>query len=224
MKLKMTSHMPLRNYSRILLISLLIISPILTAVTCSAQYRPSQFFREDWKETPAESPVSQKHVSNDILELGLYGSAKKEMRKSNHDHPSDDPFYVWSGLCQGNWATTLKHTEQLVDLSEFSVIRWRSKQSGFRCLHIILKLDDGTWLVSDQSDDNSSDWRVREFNISDIKWYALNMKSITEGNPVVNPDLSRVDEIGFTDLMVGGQSVACSRVDWIEVYGKPVDR
>jgi hypothetical protein len=50
------------------------------------------------------------------------------------------------------------------------------------------------------------------------------MKSITEGKPVLNPDLSRVDEIGFTDLMVGGQSVACSRVDWIEVYGKPVDR
>ena len=40
----------------------------------------------------------------------------------------------------------------------------------------------------------------------------------------MNPDLSRVDEIGFTDLMVGGQSEACSRLDWVEVYGKPVDR
>jgi hypothetical protein len=39
---------------------------------------------------------------------------------------------------------------------------------------------------------------------------------------VTDLDLSRVDEIGFTDLMPGGGSDACSRLDWIEVYGKPV--
>jgi len=33
-----------------------------------------------------------------------------------------------------------------------------------------------------------------------------------------------VDEIGFTDLMAGGGSPASSRVDWIEVYGRPVSR
>jgi len=33
-----------------------------------------------------------------------------------------------------------------------------------------------------------------------------------------------VDEIGFTDLMSGGKSAACSRVDWIEVYGRAVRR
>jgi hypothetical protein len=219
----MTSRIPSGNYRRILLISIFILSPILHAVTCSAQYRPSLFFREDWKETPAESPVSQKHVANADLKLGLYGSAKEEMRKSNHDHPDDDPFYVWSGLCLGKWAATLKHTGQQVDLSEFSIIRWRSKQSGFRSLHVILKLDDGIWLVSDQSNGSSSDWKVTEFLVSDIKWYALDIKSITEGKPVINPDLSRVDEIGFTDLMVGGKSDACSRLDWIEVYGKPVE-
>ena len=39
-----------------------------------------------------------------------------------------------------------------------------------------------------------------------------------------DPDLSRVDEIGFTDLMHGGGSPACSRLDWIEVWGKAVPR
>ncbi len=146
------------------------------------------------------------------------------MRKSNHDHPSDDPFYVWSGPCQGNWALTLKNTESFVDLSEFAKICWRSKQSGFRCLHLILKLADGTWLVSDQCDCYSGDWRMQEFNISDINWYSLDMETITETKPVINPDLSRVDEVGFTDLMSGGSSDACSRVDWIEVYGKAVER
>ena len=45
-----------------------------------------------------------------------------------------------------------------------------------------------------------------------------------EGQPVENPDLSKVDEVGFTDLMRGGQSRACSRLDWIEVFGFPVER
>ena len=41
-----------------------------------------------------------------------------------------------------------------------------------------------------------------------------------EGAKVTTPDLSRVEEIGFTDLMAGGGSAACSRLDWIEVYGR----
>jgi hypothetical protein len=135
------------------------------------------------------------------------------MRKSNHDHPDDDPFYVWSGLCHGNWALTLKNPGSYVDLSEYAKIKWRTKQSGFRCLRILLKLADGTWLVSDQCDCRSADWRIREFNISDIKWYALDIKTITEQKPVDNPDLTKVDEIGITDLMAGGRSVACSRLD-----------
>ncbi|MBI5008171.1 MAG: hypothetical protein HZB98_00620, partial [Bacteroidia bacterium] len=37
------------------------------------QYRPALFFREDWKEIPAATPVTQKHVANPDLLLGLYG-------------------------------------------------------------------------------------------------------------------------------------------------------
>ena len=78
--------------------------------------------------------------------------------------------------------------------------------------------------VGSQGDCTSKDWRITEFNIADIEWYSLNIKSVIEGRPVPDPDLSKVDEIGFTDLMTGGVSDACSRLDWIEVYGKPVKR
>jgi len=216
--------MSVKKCKKALLISIICCLPLMISFTCSAQYRPSLFFREDWKEIPPETPVNQQHVSNSNLILGLYGGAIEGMRKSNHDHPSDDPFYVWSGLCQGNWALTLKNRESFVDLSEFAKIRWRSKQSGFRCLHILLKLADGEWLVSDQCDCTSGDWRIREFNMGDIKWYSLNIETITEKKPFLNPDLSKVDEIGFTDLMGGGSSDACSRIDWIEVHGKAVER
>lgn len=195
-----------------------------TSVVCSAQYRPSIFFREDWKEIPAATPVTQDHVSNQNLKLNLYGLGRDSIRKSHHDQPIDDPYYIWSGLCQNNWAVTLKDVDHYVDLSEYAKIIWRSKQSGFRYLHIILKLADGTWLVSDQCDGKSNDWRIYESNLADIDWYKLDITNMTEGSLVVQPDLTKVDEVGFTDLMRGGQSIACSRLDWIEVYGKAVTR
>jgi hypothetical protein len=83
--------------------------------------------------------------------LNLYGLGRDSIRKSHHDQPIADPYYIWSGLCTNNWAVTLKDENHYVDLSEYAKIIWRSKQSGFRYLHIILKLADGTWIVSDQA-------------------------------------------------------------------------
>lgn len=193
---------------------------LLFAVTAMfAQYRPGLLFREDWKEIPAATPVTQEHVANADLILSLYGPGKATIRKSHHDTPADDPYYVWSGECAGNWAVTLRHRNAAADLTGMSKIRWRTKQAGFRQLRIVLKLADGTWLVSDQSDGPSTDWRVREFNISDIRWRKLDIEMIVENAWVDRPDLAHVEEIGFTDLMRGGGTPACSRVDWIEVYG-----
>ena len=191
---------------------------------CMAQERPGIFFREDFKESPAEIPISQAHLANPDLLLTLYGPGAEVIKKSHHDTPADDPYYVWSGLCEGNWAVTLKHRDLWVDLTRAAKIRWRSKQSGFRELRIILKLADGTWLVSDSSDPASADWRIREFNVADIHWMTLDITSLTEKRPVETPDLSKVEEIGWTDLMRGGGSEASSRVDWIEVDGFPVSK
>ena len=182
-------------------------------------YRPGLFFREDWKEIPAETPVNQNHVNNPNLILGLYGPGRDSIKKSHHDQPVDDPHYIWSGLCTGNWAVTLRHRNLQTDLTRYSRIIWRTKQAGFRELHIVLKLVDGTWLVSKQSDPASADWRIREFNLMDLDWYILDIETVTEIEPVAEPDLRRVEEVGFTDLMPGGISAACSRLDWIEVYG-----
>jgi hypothetical protein len=188
----------------------------------NAQYRPPLYFREDWKEIPPATPVTQEHVLNKELILGLYGPGADSIKKSHHPAPADDPFYIWSGLCLGNWAVTLKKKNSLVDLSGYAKVIWRSKQQGFRSLHLILKLADGTWLISDQSDSPSKDWRVHEFNIMDITWYILDIKDIVEIKPAPEVSLKRVEEIGFTDLMRGGGSNACSRLDWIEIYGNPV--
>ncbi len=181
-------------------------------------------YREDWREIPAATPVTQEHISHPNLSLHLYGLAKQCLKKSHHPELINDPYYVWSGKCLNNWAVTFKHRQFLINLTGVSKIRWRTKQSGFRRLHIILKLEDGTWLVSEQSEKSSKDWKVSEFNLIDIQWHKLNIETITESWKLSSVDLSRVDEIGFSDLMKGGLTAASSRIDWIEVYGKPVKR
>lgn len=199
-----------------ILVFILLVSAF--AIDAMCQDRPELLFREDWKEIPAEIPVNQNHVANENLLLHLYGPGIDSLKKSHHDRPADDPYYIWSGLCTGTWALALEHKQYIINLTGLSKIRWRTKQFGFRHLHIIVRLTDGTWLVSDLSDDASSDWRIREFNMGDIRWRKLNIEAITEGPYIENPDLSAVDQIGFTDLMRGGKSDACSRLDWIEVY------
>jgi hypothetical protein len=201
-----------------------LVAVALCAGNAVAQERPALFFREDWKEIPAAAPVTQEHVNNPDLIMSRHGPGEAGIKKSHHDQPADDPYYIWSGQADGNWAVSLRHSSLMVDLSGLAKIRWRSKQAGFRQLRIILKTPLGDWLVSDQSDPASADWRIREFNLGDIRWRRLDIKQVVEGNWVEAPDLSRIEEVGWTDLMRGGESAACSRLDWIEVYGKPVSR
>jgi hypothetical protein len=186
--------------------------------------RPALLFREDWKETPAATPLTQEHVSNPDLIVSRHGPAQAKIKKSHHDQPADDPFYVWSGDADGTWAISLRHQRSLMDLTGQAKVRWRAKQTGFRQLRIILKLADGRWLVSDQSDNDSIDWRVREFNFADLRWRVLDINRIVEGRWEPNPDLRKVEEIGCTDLMAGGGTPASSRLDWIEVYARAVPR
>jgi hypothetical protein len=193
---------------------------ISPAASSLAEERPPLLFREDWRETPAATPVTQEHVANPALALELHGPGRDQIKKSHHDTPKDDPYYVWSGQCRGNWAVALRPKE-LFDLTGQAKVRWRAKQAGFRVLRLILRLADGKWLVADQGDGPSEDWREKEFVIRDLRWRFLNIDSVTEGSWVAAPELARVEAIGFTDLMSGGASAACSRLDWIEVWARP---
>ena len=196
----------------------------ISSFSIGQSYRPGLFFRENFKEIPAEIPVSQKHVVNDDLTLSLYGPGQDSLKKSHHDKPVDDPYYLWSGLCLDSWAVTFKHKNAYADLSSFAKIKWRTKQAGFHNLRIILKLADGKWIISDQYDGTSDDWRIREFNISEINWWLFDIKTIKEIKPIARDQLGldKVEEIGFTDLMKGGMSNACTRLDWIEVFANSI--
>ncbi|MFC1607779.1 hypothetical protein ACFL47_07390 [Candidatus Latescibacterota bacterium] len=179
---------------------------------------PPLYFREDWCETPAETPVTQDHVLNSGLELALHGSGKDMIKKSHHDQPLDDPFYIWSGQCEGTWAVSLAMSVLTVDLTRGSV-RWRTKNFD-RILRVVVGLADGTWLVSSRGTGETPGWHDFTIDLTGMTWKKLNIGSVTAGDTVDKPDLTRVRSVGFTDLDRGGQSLSCSRLDWIEVYGR----
>ena len=136
---------------------------------------------------------------------------------------------AWTGLCTTNCAVALKDKNNFVDLTGLARIRWRTKQSGFHLLRPIVKLANGTWLIGDHADGATTEWIETDIALADMRWRNLDIENVVEardGKWVDNPDLSKVDEIGFTDLMAGSGHGAggSSRVDWLEVYGKPVSR
>src|SRR5690348_11890223 len=111
-------------HSRLLLL-LIVAAPLAAQSEKAADTgRPALFWREDFKETPAVTPITQDHVANAKLLLALYGPGKDGMRKSHHDTPTDDPFYIWDGSCTGNCAATLRDKTAYADLRGLAKIRW----------------------------------------------------------------------------------------------------
>ncbi len=107
-------------------------------------------FREDWKTTLAELPITQTHVATRGLVLGLHGPGSRWIKKSHHDQPADDPYYLWSGQCQMRWAFSLRPAAYFVDLSAKDArLRLRTKQSGDRELYVLIKLPGERWYIGD---------------------------------------------------------------------------
>src|SRR5579862_9827021 len=90
---------------------------LTTILSAADSGRPGLFFREDFKETPPETPITQAHIANPDLILSLYGPGKDGVKKSHHDQPADDPYYVWTGTCSAPAVVTLRHRASFVDLT-----------------------------------------------------------------------------------------------------------
>jgi hypothetical protein len=142
-----------------------------------------------------------------------------------------DPPNLWTGVCSTPIAVTLRDKGNYVDLRGLARIRWVTRVSGFHVVRPVIKLADGTWLVGDYGEGpaslNSTIFLENEFSIAAVRWLALDItKVVTRGTWVEKPDLSKVDEVGFADLMPGSGHGwgGFINVGKIEVYGRPVKR
>ena len=196
--------------------------------------RPPLAFREDFVDVPNETPVTMASIKNKTLRFSLYGPGASGVGKTYHTSPKDESGFIWSGACTQICGFALRDPANYLDMRELSKITWRTKQTGLHQLRLMIKLAGGRVLVSEKSVGASSDWQVSDMTIQDIRWRDVDTKymndsSIARGAApwATDVDLSRVDEVGWTDLQAGsghGTMGGSSRVDWIEVYARKVPR
>jgi hypothetical protein len=222
---------------RVTFTTLLSIAALATGMSAQGtpQARPPLFLSESWKalSTPPDDhgawPASQQGVSNPNLQLTLHGTSGKEIQLVAVRGAADVyPLNLWTGTTTSPSAATLRDRSNFVDLTDpFAKIRWVVRTSGFHQVRPVLKLADGTWLVGDRATGPAADFNQVDVSIADVRWMKLDIaRVVAVGNWVEHPDLSKVDEVGFADLMPGsghgpGGYVNVGRID---VYGKPVKR
>ena len=206
-----------------------------TAPARTGPSRPALFFSETWKPLPTPPDdhgawgMSQQGVANPNLQLTLHGTSGKEIQLVAVRGSADVyPVNLWTGTTTSPSGASLRDRNNFVDLTDpLAKIRWVVRTSGFHQVRPIVKLADGTWLVGDHATGPSLDFNIDDVSIADLRWLKLDAaRMVAVGNWIEKPDLSKVDEVGFADLMPGsghgpGGYVNVGR---IEVYGKPVKR
>ena len=200
--------------------------PTPATLVMSASFQPAVAGKTE------QLPFVQANVVDANLELKQYGAAKEVL--TNAGNPAQFiPFSAWTGVASGPFAITFRHKANLLDLSGLAKIRWATKTSGFHVVRPVVKLPDGSMFVGDYASENVAMMLVTEFPVAIVRWAKLDpMKVVTLGSPGPNnqiwttPDLTKVDEVGFADLIPGSGhgTGGWVHVGMIEVYGKSAPR
>lgn len=196
-------------------------------------YDPNARRIAEYAKTPPPGSLPRDWIGDSCVILAGYNQDPPPPQVV-HGQPSDPP-NLWTGVC-GPVAVTLRDRNNYVDLSGLARIRWVTRVSGFHVVRPVLKLADGTFLIGDHTTGNdrpgagagaSTDFLESELSVGTVRWLRLDVNlMVTRGTWVDKRDLSRVDEVGFADLVPGsghgwGGFVNVGR---IEVYGRPVTR
>jgi len=191
-------------------------------------------FRETWQQPPHTGELNDENrritkdaLTHPDLTLQLYGTDAANIQVTSHNGVPD----LWNGFTTSPVALTLKYKGGYLDLTGLTRMRWRTRTENLHVLHPVVKLADGTLLVGSQtfqspqrrmveSNGFTGNFVVSEVTFDDQRWFQLDPQKVVVKLEVNNPDLSRVDEIGYVDLMPGGGhgTAGCTNVSWIEVY------
>jgi hypothetical protein len=200
---------------------------------------PPLFFKETWQISgPAHAIAPGESVlTNANLELKLYGPSATAADPDKRIWISTPPTNIWTGMTTTPFAATLRDKQNYVDLTGLGKARWITRASGFHVVRPVVKLADGTYLVGEHADASTSGFLESEFIFATERWMKLDIERVvTKGTygpaqdasawlrePV---DLSKVDEVGFADLMPGSGHGAGGyvNVSTFEVYGRAVKR
>jgi hypothetical protein len=196
-------------------------------------------FKVDWVRPHSQddtkiryTPV-QENIADPNVEIKFYGKAAKQILTTGAPGSDVTPYGVWTGTAEGPFAVTFKLKNSYVDLTGLANIKWFTKTSGFHVVRPVVKLANGTLMVGDLTFESVPKLTLSEFSLTNVRWIKLDPERIVTVNSgpspinevwVPNPDLSKVEEIGFADLMPGSGHGTGGYIQLgkIEVYGKRV--
>lgn len=221
----------------------LFLASLAAHVAANAQGAPRislspSFLKVEWVPVNGNTdqvPVAQGNVADPNVVVHWYGSAAEHLLTSGSPDNPGRPFSVWSGECDGPFAITFSRRDSLADLGGLAKMRWVVKTSGFHAVRPVIKLADGTMLVGDIAASAPPMMTELEFAFAGVRWVELDPErvvTVADGAApsgeiwVDDVDLSRVEEIGFADLMPASGHGAGGFIHLgnIEVFGNAVPR
>ena len=183
-------------------------------------------------------PLTQNTVTTPNAELQLYGDGRNIVVATGTGPQLPRLFF---GLCTGPCGFTLRDKNNYFDLRGKASIRFTTIVSGFHRVRPIITLADGTLLIGDQAEGSTADYHRYDISFADCRWLRLDpARGVTVGGAWVQPDLSKVDEVGYFDVIPGSgvwpaqglpveKQPAPPAGGWIavssfELWGQPVSR
>jgi len=174
---------------------------------------PVQLF-ELTLQNQSRAPLSTRAVTTPSVDVQLYGDGKNIVVATGNGPQLPRLFF---GLCTGPCGFTLRDKEKSFDLRGRASLRVTTIVSGFHRVRPLIKLADGTLLVGDQAEGSTADYHRYDISFADCRWLALDpVRGVTLGGTWVQPDLSKVDEVGVFDVIPGSGA-------WPNA-GQPVER
>ena len=182
-------------------------------------------------------PLTQDSITTPNVDLQLYGDGRNIIVATGSGANFPRTFF---GLCKGPCGFSLRDKNYYFDLRGSANIKFTTIVSGFHRVRPIIKLPDGTLMIGDQAEGSVVDYHQYTISFSECRWLRLDpMRGVTLGGTWVVPDLSKVDEVGYFDVIPGSgawtEGLAVEKQPappaggWIavsafELWGNPVTR
>ena len=145
--------------------------------------------------------LTQAAVTTPDVDLQLYGDGKNIVVATGNGPNFPRLFF---GLCQGPCGFTLRSRTSAFDLRGRASIKFTTIVSGFHRVRPLIKLPDGTLLIGDQAEGSTADYHQYDISFADCRWLRLDpVRGVTLGATWVAADLSRVEEVGYFDVIPG---------------------
>jgi hypothetical protein len=191
--------------------------------------RPPLLYAETWKLPPHTGEQTDENmrftpavVTNPQLDVKLYGPDAKVIRAAIHEERVD----LWNGMAASPTAITLRDRRSFVDLTGPARLRWILRTNAIHSLHPVVRLADGRLIVGDRGINTYGEFLSAEIAFIGMRWYGLDPEKVIVLTEVVNPNLSRVDEVGVAMLAPGGGHGIAGSVNLsnVELFAYPVAR